>query len=196
MSTRAPNTLRRALPPLLLAAAGVWLLVGCVYIPGFERVTMGKDVSGKVGDDRSSRPLRLGRATREDVVRVLGEPGFVSSTGRAVAYGWGVTDGYLFNGLCPSMSETFRSSRSLVLRFDERGVLQEYQLLKGPTPRGTTVGLKLLLIILPEDLRRDWIEQEKRRAAEQDRRAGGAAATRPASQPVGRSGERSQPVAN
>ena len=200
MSSTAHNAIRRALLPAALAAAGAWLLVGCVYIPMFGRVSHGTDVSTKVGDERSRRPLRPGRATREDVVRILGEPWFISSSRREFAYGWGVTDGYLFNALCPPESQTFRASRSLVLRFDERGVLQTYRLFKGPPPV-TTVGLKLMPFILPDDLRRDWIEQEKRRAAEQEaRRSGGAAASqpasRPASQPAPGSGERLQPDAH
>jgi len=51
MSTHAQKTLRRAVPPLVLAAAGVWLLVGCVYIPGFGRVMSGTDVSLLLPED-------------------------------------------------------------------------------------------------------------------------------------------------
>ena len=37
-STR--HKLKRLAPPVLLAAAGVWLLVGCVYIPTFGKVVL------------------------------------------------------------------------------------------------------------------------------------------------------------
>jgi hypothetical protein len=62
------------------------------------------------------------------------------------------------------MSQTFYGARSLVLRFDERGVLQTYQLLKGPPPN-TWANSRLIPMLLPEDLRLDWVEQENRRAA-------------------------------
>jgi hypothetical protein len=185
----------RLLVPVGLTVLGLWLLVGCIYIPGFGRVSSGKDVSGKVGDDRSGRPLRLGAATREDVARVLGEPKFVSTDGHAVAYGWGVTKGYLVNVLCPPASQTFWGARSLVLRFDERGVLRTYELFKGPPPVMVVNGYRMPMI-LPEDLRLDWKEQQNRRLAEELRRERAAAATRAAPEPATGSGERREPQAH
>jgi len=126
MSTHARNTLRRALPPLLLAAAGAWLLVGCIYVPTFNTVVSGKDVSPRVGGERSKRPLRVGGATRSDVVRVLGEPKLVSNDGLRVAYPWTVMKAVMVSICFPALPH--QETRALVLTFDERDTLVSYEI--------------------------------------------------------------------
>ena len=172
--------LKRLVLPTVLAAAGTWLLIGCIHTPGFNRVVRGKDVSKKVGDRDSRRPLRLGDATRDDVLRLLGQPQIASSTGRYFVYSWGVVSRYVTYPLCLFMTERLVGERSLVLRFDESGVLRKYELLTAE-PNPSPLAASMLPIQLPDDIRTDWHEQQERRmrAATQQARTQ-PSATRPA----------------
>src|SRR5215204_2121005 len=127
MSTGTRNTIRKTLPPTLLAAAGVWVLVGCIYIPTFDKVVNGADAARQVGGARSKKPLRVDRTTQADVLRVLGTPHFTSTSGREIAYAWEVQNGYTFWPLCLFSGYPVNGKRTLVLRFHEDGVLRSYQ---------------------------------------------------------------------
>ena len=130
MSSRAQTPLKKALLPVILTAMGVWLLTGCVWIPMFEKRIEGTDVSRQVGNSSSGKPIRLHRATRDDVVRVLGPPPYVSTDGRQFAYTWKVLNGVYVWPLCfPFMlpdAPVFdqEGARTLVLRFDASGTLR------------------------------------------------------------------------
>jgi outer membrane protein assembly factor BamE (lipoprotein component of BamABCDE complex) len=173
MTRSTRHTLKKAAPPVLLAAAGVWLLVGCVYIPTFGKVVRGKDVSKKVGDEGSRAPLRPGAATRDDVIRVLGRPYYEESTGHALAYNWRVQQGFFWYPLCLFAADGIYGERTLVLRFDDEGVLRSYEVFKKDQARSPMAtppqGMQL-----PRDLMSDWYEQQVRRAN---------AATHPATRP-------------
>ena len=93
MTTSFRTNVKKCLPPMLMAAAGVWLLAGCVFIPTFNNPVRGRDVSGQVGSPESKRPLRIDQARREDVLRVLGAPWATSPDGTELAYTWVVRNG-------------------------------------------------------------------------------------------------------
>ena len=116
----------KALAPVLLAALGVWLLVGCLYIPTFNRRVSGRDVSPEVGDERSKRPVRVNHATRADVVKVLGQPMLTSYDGRRVAYHWTTMHALWVWPLC-FQAYPENETRTLVLTFDEGDTLSAYQ---------------------------------------------------------------------
>ena len=120
---------RRALLPIVLLALGVYLLAGCIYIPMFGRTTDGKNVSGTVGGANSRKSLRVARSTRDDVLRVLGPPHTSKLDGSAVAYTWRVQNGVAIWPFC-FMADSIDGTRTLVLRFDEAGKLQSYNVLK------------------------------------------------------------------
>ena len=131
--TRPP----RALIPLALVLFGLWLLSGCIYIPMFGRTIQGTDVANKVGDGNSSRPLRTGQSTRQDIIRVLGQPTAEKPDGSALAYGWRVQNGFTVWPLCflaGKVGYSVDGQRMLVLRLDERGTLKSFEILKHNDP--------------------------------------------------------------
>lgn len=110
---------------LALIGTGVWVLVGCIYIPTFNAVKQGQNHSKQVGDVRSRRPVRIHKATRHDVRRILGPPVAVSKDGRSALYSWRVRHGYLLWPLCGG-GQWHESTRSIELRFDDKGVLTDF----------------------------------------------------------------------
>lgn len=111
---------------MILGAAGTWMLVGCIYIPTFNKRVTGRDVSRQVGQADSTRAVRVGRATRADVVRVLGEPTNVSTDGRHIAYSWTVLNGLWVFPLCFRATPQ-HETRALVLTFDANDTLVSYE---------------------------------------------------------------------
>ncbi|MEA2708040.1 MAG: hypothetical protein QOF78_641 [Phycisphaerales bacterium] len=106
----------RLILPFVLLVAGALLLIGCIYIPTFNKVSSGVDASKKVGHAGSRRPLRVGQATRADVERVLGPPKHVSADGTEVAYTWVVQHG-VWLSVCFGSDEV-TSMRGVLLKFD------------------------------------------------------------------------------
>jgi hypothetical protein len=122
-------TLRRSLLPMLLVVLGIWLLAGCIYIPMFGRTVSGTNVSGKVGEPDSHKPIRIARTNRDQVIHLLGPPYAEKRDGTAIAYVWTVQNGIAVWPLCFTI-QTVDGRRVLILRFDEYGVLQRSQILK------------------------------------------------------------------
>ena len=116
---------RIALPSVLIAL-GVWLLHGCIYIPTFNKVEDGENVTKKIGDSSSRKPIRINRSNRADVERVLGPPKYVSGDGLRIAYGWRVLEGIWVMPLCFTIDDQ-RGFRGAVLTFDEAGTLRSMQ---------------------------------------------------------------------
>jgi hypothetical protein len=166
----------RLLLPLALAAVGVWLLAGCVYIPVFGPTVEGKNASKSVGSNASRKPIRAGRATHADVVRVLGEPQAKTADDRVLAYTWVIRNGYAVWPLCFG-GYPVNGSRTLVLRFDERHLLRSFEVLKMNDPVIQFSGSGRHFLMPPE------IEQEQRAA---HLRAYGArlSTTRPTTSPA------------
>ena len=123
----------RLLLPAMLAAVGVFLLIGCIYIPTFNAVKQGENYSKKVGDAKSRKPVRVGKSTLQDVLRVLGKPAASASGDAALAYTWTVQTGVAVWPLC-FHADALKGYRTLVLRFDAEGRLASYQILKADTP--------------------------------------------------------------
>lgn len=115
--------------PLVLAGVGVSLLAGCVFIPTFDKTIRGKNVSKYVGSAKQDRPIRLHAATRDDVMRVLGEPRYASPDRTRIAYEWEVLNGYWVWPLCFAGYRQ-EGRRALLLTFDEAGVLRTSEVLK------------------------------------------------------------------
>src|SRR5438270_13494694 len=92
---------RRAIPFLLLPL-GMWLLVGCLYLPIPEhRIHFHqKDFRPYLGARQSDRPIRAGAINRAKVVALLGPPPFASQDGRSIAYILQTERGFVVWPLC------------------------------------------------------------------------------------------------
>lgn len=117
----------RTLSAPSLAAIGVYLLIGCIPLPGDFRKEDGgprpEERIGKAGDDR---PLALGHSTLSRVVAVLGPWSDATADQRAVAYRYTVRTGTIVFPLC-FMAEPVSGGRLLVLRFGDDGALQSFK---------------------------------------------------------------------
>lgn len=122
---RTPS-LRVALPVVLIAL-GVAALSGCLFIPTGDKLVSGRDVADDVGDAKSKRPVRVGTATRDDVIRVLGQPEYATESRDRVLYTWRVHNGVWFYPLCFKADPNF-GMRLIELSFDDAGVLRGFQL--------------------------------------------------------------------
>ena len=119
---------RPALLPALLIVLGVCLLQGCLFIPTFDKLKSGKDVSKAVGDANSRKRLRVGVSTLDDVIAVLGPPHYATPDRSEVAYVWTVTNGIWVWPFCFTAYPQ-EGKRALVLDFD-RGLLRSYRVEK------------------------------------------------------------------
>ena len=106
--------IRLLLVPILLAG-------GCaVPLPGFT--TEGTNAAAAVGSAGSwTRPLKVGRATKADVLNRLGEPDRRAWHGDEWLYQWSTVQGFavLFGPIS--------DRRAILLRFDEAGVLVAFE---------------------------------------------------------------------
>jgi hypothetical protein len=126
-----PVRLRRLIVPVTASCLAVYLLIGCIPLPGDYRNTSGgprpEEQIGKEGDRR--RPLQVGRSTFQSATDVLGRPNFTTPDQRVVAYRYAVRTGAVFYPLC-FMADTNTAARFLVLRFDDAGALQSFKVHK------------------------------------------------------------------
>jgi len=123
-SRRVP--LRVAVPAVLIAL-GVAALSGCLFIPTGEKVVSGNNVAANVGDAKSKKPVRVGSATRADVVRALGQPDYATASRDRAVYTWRVHNGVWFYPLCFKSDPNF-AVRMIELSFDNAGILRGFQL--------------------------------------------------------------------
>jgi hypothetical protein len=121
MSTRS----RSLAPPLLIAFAGVALLIACIPIPVYRRSGGGPRPESQIGAAGSNKPLRLGRSTREDRLRHLGQPEVgAHDDGDSIVYPYGLATIFWF----PCYQDYER--HHLRVEFDERGTLRGYKAFK------------------------------------------------------------------
>jgi hypothetical protein len=126
---------RRALPMLLLML-GLWLLAGCFYLP-VPQHQVGvkiKDLRTVVGDRNSKRPLKVGQATRQQVIALLGNPPFASRDERSVAYVMETESGAWVFPLCFSASPGEARRYAMRLDFDGQGILEGWELADDQEP--------------------------------------------------------------
>ena len=113
--------------PLLLAFTGVAVLVGCIPIPVYRRSDGRPRPESFIGRPGSSKPLQLGRSTREDVLRVLEHPpGAPVPQGDLIVYPYWINTIYWF----PCLHQ--EGTRYLRMEFDERGILRRYKVYTSP----------------------------------------------------------------
>jgi len=118
---------KAVLTALVLAFVGVYLLMGCIYIPTWQIMENGEQNPSKaVGKSTSERPLRTSRSSRQQVVEYLGEPWFTSADKQTVGYRWRAITGLLAG--CDMLA--VREHYVLLLRFDEGGTLKTFEVKK------------------------------------------------------------------
>jgi hypothetical protein len=119
---------RCVLLPSVLALLGLWMLVGCFYIPGRDKMLGGgANPRTLVGGAKSDRPLRVGVATRDDVHDTLGLPTQVAAGGRYWVYRWGTQSGSWLMPLCFTAEPAWRRYR-MWLEFADTGRLTRFGL--------------------------------------------------------------------
>src|SRR5689334_19650758 len=103
------HAMTRRLLPTCLIALGVFLLVGCLYIPTWEIIRDHADVK-RVAEQKGSQKLVAHRTTRQVVESMLGKPPLSTSDGRVVGYLWNTSSGYWVYPQCfsaiPAQSRT------------------------------------------------------------------------------------------
>ena len=88
-----------------------------------------RDAAKQVGGANSRKPLRVGRATRVQIEKLLGPPKFYDPDGSRTAYTWRITEGIWIAPFCFSAASQ-DGERMLVLEFDREGVLQRFYTVK------------------------------------------------------------------
>src|SRR2546422_6907260 len=97
---RRPRIALRLIVPATLIVAALWLISGCVFIPTFSVTTKGKNAADQVGGPHSWAKLKTGRATFQDVERILGPPPYATPDGSRIAYTWQTLNGIWLWPLC------------------------------------------------------------------------------------------------
>jgi hypothetical protein len=111
--------------PAVLILAGILVLTGCLFIPTFNTTLHGTNVAAKVGDAKSSRPIRVGFATREQIIATFGKPPYMDDTGMRIGYAWTVKNGVWIYPFCFTGRDQI-GNRGIELDFDEHGVLEDF----------------------------------------------------------------------
>ena len=144
--------------PITLIVLGTIALSGCFFIPTFNPVISGRNVAKDVGDANSKRALRVGSATMQKVIALLGYPLWASDDGKRIAYTWVVRNGNWVYPFCFTAQEQ-RGERALELIFDANDELVDYQVIKvDRTPGLLPVALTYSPVVPPglkPTLRRD-----------------------------------------
>lgn len=120
---------RKAVIPLSLCGVGVWLLVGCIYLPIPEhRVDKSRpDFRKLVGDEHSKARIRPGSITRAQVIAILGKPQYRSADRTAIGYELETRKGLLVYPLCFSGWPTDRRVYGVRLIFRPDGILADVE---------------------------------------------------------------------
>lgn len=103
--------------PLVLALVGVGLLIGCVPIPIYRKR---QHPEAHIGSASSSKPVGVGRSTRDDLRRLQPDPEL--SQGDALVYPYHVDTVWFF----PCFG-AHSQGRYLRVEFDEQGILRRYK---------------------------------------------------------------------
>ncbi len=124
--------MKRNLLPMLLIALGLSLLIGCFYIPTFERSVSSaqKDFRKLVGQE-NDRPLRVGYANRTEVLRLLGPPPLISADRSAIGYLFETRQGYWVWPICFSAESANNKVYGLRLDFGSDDVLRKFKVASG-----------------------------------------------------------------
>jgi hypothetical protein len=148
---------RKTILQATLLLTGLWLLIGCIYIPRFGKSRLYNYQNAGplapdelIGTPKDQRPITLGLSTRADVDSALararaehGQPLTLRwSDDRRYAFcSYRVVSGYMVLPLCLFATEPVPDNRVLRLTFDPDGRLHAYRVFDDleTAVRGTSV---------------------------------------------------------
>ena len=115
---------------MVAALLGIALLIGCIPVPVFRPGGGRPRPEERIGGPSSDKPLRLGRSTREDVHRLLGQPRDTPDTRTDVHAYYSTTVNWIYPLCFASVPST--SPRFVRLEYADDGVLRRYKMFKTP----------------------------------------------------------------
>jgi hypothetical protein len=128
-------TPRRFLLPASLLGVGIYLLIGCIPLPGSFKPAGGKERPEKlIGRTDSQKPVTFGGSNWEQAAFYLGHPMFATQDRSATVHQYAVHTGTLWYPLCFWAGELGASkkygSRYLLLRYNDQGKLRSFKVYK------------------------------------------------------------------
>ena len=121
---------RKLIAPLLLLITGVYVLIGCIPIPGnFKKGGTQPRPESQIGALNSDKPIKLRGSTSGQVAELLGPPTMVSRDGGIAVYSYSINDVSIFWPLCFATDKQY-SPRHLLLRFGPEGRLESFKTFK------------------------------------------------------------------
>jgi hypothetical protein len=103
-------------------------MTGCFYVPWFTRQTdhSQTDFRALIGPENSSKPLRIGHVTRDQIIARLGPPDAVSDGDIAIAYRFDTLTGFWIYPLCFTAFQGSEHGYAVRFQFDSNGTLVRY----------------------------------------------------------------------
>jgi len=126
--------------PTMVLLPLIAVMVGCIYIPTWERVDLGdtrRDFRPIV-KTTSKYPLLIGMTTRADIEKVLGPPPFSTLDGHHVVYVIEARRGFWTAPLCFFLLNRDAHTEQIGLDIDYRpnGILSSYRVIKREIDQG------------------------------------------------------------
>jgi hypothetical protein len=117
----------------MLLLAQVVTSAGCVYVPMFGKPVSGTHTRDAIRRPESMKRLNPSTATEADVIALLGEPKITTTDRQVFVYPWIVQNGLTIYPLFLAADPVY-GRRTLVVRFDERGVVRSREVLRADDP--------------------------------------------------------------
>jgi hypothetical protein len=127
--SRVGARFRRRLVPLILAAAGLWGLTGCFYLPLPEHKIDGtqRDFRELLNSPNPKQSIRAGNSSRASVIEALGRPPYVTDDGRSIAYLYATGVGVWVWPACFSAQPAERRVYAVRFDFGEDDMLMNWE---------------------------------------------------------------------
>jgi hypothetical protein len=121
---------RTIILPAFVLILGVYVLIGCIPLPGDFKQPSGQPRPEKlIGKLNSDKPIRIDGATYGQVTETLGLPALASSDHSTAVYTYEINDVNNLANLC-FIGEHGWALRHLLLRFAPDGRLQSFKTYK------------------------------------------------------------------
>lgn len=128
-------TPRRFLLPAALLGIAIYLLIGCIPLPGNYKPGNGKERPEKlIGQPSTQKPIRFGESGWDQAVVYLGQPMLAAGDRSVTVHQYSVHTATLWYPLCFWAGELSASkkygSRYLLLRYNGDGKLRSFKVYK------------------------------------------------------------------
>jgi len=110
--------LLRLLIPLSAIAIGVFLLVGCIYLPIPEHSANWSQKDFRPFVESNNSPVRAGQTTRAQVIKLLGRPVLENADRHEVVYRYDTERDVVIWPICFLIQPGYRDSFAVAFRFD------------------------------------------------------------------------------